>query len=59
MNDLSLVLVLYAPCGAGAGAVAFPAVMRVSAAMSLVVSRHAMSGCLFLQCLRLHVPLTT
>ena len=59
MNDLSVVLCLYAPCGAGAGAVTFPAAMRVSAAMSLSVSRHDMSGCLFLHSARLHVPLMT
>ena len=50
---------LCAPWGAGAGAVAFPAVMQVSAAMSLVVSRHAMSACLFLHRARAHVPLMT
>ena len=43
MNDLSVVLCFYAPCGTGAGAVTFPDAMQVSAVMSLVVLRHAMS----------------
>ena len=59
MNDLSGVLCLYVPCGAGAVAVTFPSAMRVSAVMRLVVSRHAMSGCLCLHRARLQVALMT
>ena len=60
LNELSVVLGIYAPCGAQAGAVAVcPAVMQVSATMSLFVLRHAMSGCLFLHRSQVHVPLMT
>ena len=59
-NELSGVMRLYKPCGAGAGAVAVGAASRrVSAAMGLVVLRQAMSGCLFLQWSRLQLPLMT
>ena len=51
---------LYAPCGAGAGAVAVGATARqVSAAMSFVVLRLVMSRCLFLQLGRSQWPLMT
>ena len=46
LNELSGMLGLYTPRGAGVGSVAVcPAAKRVSAAMSFVVLRQAMSGC--------------